>query len=68
MDPDCRDLFLQDKKVWDYWSRKDCTSKAQVLWRPRQANNRSDDSAPKRYEPIKHGWRLGTRRFLPGFS
>ncbi|GAY77932.1 hypothetical protein NBRC111894_3486 [Sporolactobacillus inulinus] len=36
--------------------------------RPRQASNRSDDSAPKRHEPITQGWRLRTGRILPGFS
>ncbi|QAA23645.1 hypothetical protein C0674_14190 [Sporolactobacillus terrae] len=36
--------------------------------RPRQASNRSDDSAPKRHESITQGWRLRTGRFLPGFS
>jgi hypothetical protein len=36
--------------------------------RPRQASNRSGDSAPKRHESITHGWRLRTGRFLPGFS
>ncbi|GAY77960.1 hypothetical protein NBRC111894_3514 [Sporolactobacillus inulinus] len=28
--------------------------------RPRQASNRSGDSAPKRHESITHGWRLRT--------
>ncbi|GAY76426.1 hypothetical protein NBRC111894_1980 [Sporolactobacillus inulinus] len=36
--------------------------------RPRQASNRSDDSAPKRYESITHGWRLRTGRIFPSFS
>ncbi|GAY79118.1 hypothetical protein NBRC111894_4672 [Sporolactobacillus inulinus] len=36
--------------------------------RPRQASNRSNDSALKRHEPITHGWRLRTGRYLPGFS
>ncbi|GAY78557.1 hypothetical protein NBRC111894_4111 [Sporolactobacillus inulinus] len=34
--------------------------------RPRQASNRSGDSAQKRHESIIHGWRLRTGRFLPG--
>ncbi|GAY77486.1 hypothetical protein NBRC111894_3040 [Sporolactobacillus inulinus] len=32
--------------------------------RPRQASNRSGDSAPKRHESITHGWRLRTKHSL----
>ncbi|GAY76973.1 hypothetical protein NBRC111894_2527 [Sporolactobacillus inulinus] len=35
--------------------------------RPRQASNRSGDSAPKRHESITHGWRLRTGVFCPVF-